>query len=207
MTVHVLTFWHRPRPAFSAVDTTASSGVFRNLSPFVLGPVPTYGGRQSRNMENAWQFSKVYPKHAQDGEPTAEYYRWRDQGWADRQPLRYPMGKGSVPEFSLWDGEKLGYVDARKRIYALTYAEAVEHTESFEMLLDLYHAERDNVVLLDYDAYDHLALGMSLVDVINNPKRKMGHAFVLGMMLEGSLKSCLESPTTRQLEMNGEGNG
>ncbi len=52
-----------------------------------------------------------------------------------------------------------------------------------------------NLILLDFDAYDHRKEGMTLKDVINEPKRKMGHAFVLLMMLEGELGRCIESPT------------
>lgn len=33
------------------------------------------------------------------------------------------------------------------------------------------------------DGYDHDNLGMSLTEVLNNPQRKMGHAFVLKMLL------------------------
>jgi hypothetical protein len=42
----------------------------------------------------------------------------------------------------------------------------------------------NEIVLLDFDAYDHRKLGMSWNDVINCPDKKMGHAFVLAMMLE-----------------------
>lgn len=38
--------------------------------------------------------------------------------------------------------------------------------------------------LWDFDAYDHRALGMTYEDVINNPTKKCGHAFILAMMLE-----------------------
>ena len=47
------------------------------------------------------------------------------------------------------------------------------------------------LILLDYDAYDHIKLGMSLIDVINEPRRKMGHAFVLILMLTDMLEECL----------------
>jgi hypothetical protein len=46
-------------------------------------------------------------------------------------------------------------------------------------------------VIRDYDAYDHESLGMSLIDVINNPKRKCGHAFVLLMILKNELEQCI----------------
>ncbi|MGR3295898.1 MAG: DUF6939 family protein [Candidatus Bathyanammoxibius sp.] len=191
MTVHVLPLWHKPMPPGVRVSTVMNSGVFRMLSPFVLGPVKTYEGMSARNVENAWQYSKVYARHAKEGEPTVEYYPWRDDGWANERAIRYPMGKGAVPEFSLWDGRKLGYVEARKAIYAPVYAKAVEDTEAFDMLRKLYD-QPGALILLDYDAYDHHALGMHLTEVIDNPKRKMGHAFVLAMMLEGSLDWCLE---------------
>ncbi len=194
MTIHVLPFWHKQMPEGVKISTVMKSGVFRMLSPFDLGPVRTYQGMSARNMENAWQYSKVYAKHVKDREPTADYYHWRRLGWAQKQAVRYPMGKGAVPEFSLWDGRKLGYVEARKAIYAPVYAKAVEDTEAFDTLNTLYQRGGD-LILLDYDAYDHHSLGMHLTEVIDNPKRKMGHAFVLAMMLEGCLDWCLESRT------------
>ncbi len=197
MTVHVLPFWHKPMPAGERVSTTMRLGVFRMLSPFVLGPVATYDGLVSRNMENAWQFSKVYKGQLIGGEIPPAWFKWRDMGWADRKAHRYPMGRGAVPQFSWWDGERLGYVEARKRIYAPVYAKAVEDTVAFDMLNNLYQ-RGDDLVLLDYDAYDHHALGMHLTEVIDDPKRKMGHAFVLAMMLEGSLSWCLEPRSPEQ---------
>ena len=46
-------------------------------------------------------------------------------------------------------------------------------------------AQRADVVLIDFDAYDHRVLGYSWGDVMNDPDRKMGHGFVLAMMIEG----------------------
>jgi len=42
----------------------------------------------------------------------------------------------------------------------------------------------EDLYLLDFDGYDHKELDMSYDDVINCEKRKMGHAFVLAMLLE-----------------------
>ena len=50
----------------------------RGLSPMLLGPRDLYPGRDGRmltscTVEAAWQFSKVYPEHAEsDGEPNEE---------------------------------------------------------------------------------------------------------------------------------------
>jgi len=129
-----------------------------------------------------------------DGYPDASWYKWRDAGYASNKAIRYPMGKGAIPEYSFWDGEKLGYIQARKKIYAPEYAKNVVDTYSYKVLSDVYgHCLKRNgdLILLDYDAYDHIKLGMSLIDVINNPSRKMGHAFVLIMLLTGLLDECL----------------
>ena len=175
------------------IDTTSNSGDFRELSPFVLNAPP------AKNFENLWQFSKVYKKFIMpiDGYPDASGYKWRDIGYANPRAVRYPMGKGAIPEYSLWNGEKLGYIEARKRIYAPEYAKNVEKTDSFKRLYELY-SSGVNIILLDYDAYDHDALGMSLIDVINNPKRKMGHAFVLIMMLMVVLDECVKPPKAEE---------
>jgi hypothetical protein len=101
------------------------------------------------------------------------------------------MGKGVKAEYSYWNGERLSYVEARKAIYVPIYSKYVGQTSAFKRLQSLY-TEGQNIILRDYDAYDHVVLGMTLKDVINNPDRKMGHAFVLVMMLTGVLEECLK---------------
>ncbi len=179
--IHVCSF--REAPAHS-IDTTSKAGWSRGLSPFVLGPVDLYDGMIAKNVENAWQFSKVYPEHEKGGKPTSSYWEWAKTGWNDSYAHRYPMGKGRKPLFSWWKGKPLGYVDARKRIYAPLYAECVMQSDAYKRLKSMYKKSGE-LWLKDYDAYNHRKLGMSYNDVINCPERKMGHAFVLAMMLEG----------------------
>lgn len=100
--------------------------------------------------------------------------------------FRYPMGRGARPLYSWWDGKKLGYIEARKRIYVPLYAEAVVRTSGWKRLSALYDTE-PLLVLRDFDGYDHAPLGMSLQNVLRDPTRKMGHAFVLAMLLSGDL--------------------
>lgn len=165
------------------IDTTSKGGRWAGLSPFNIGPCQLYGGRQALVHENAWQYTKLYAQHADDSHyPTDEYWRWAEAGWANPQAMRYPMGKGAVPLGSFWSGRLLSYIDARKRIYAPLYIAGVQQTESFQAVKQLHDAGVD-LVFRDYDGYDHDALGMSLTDVLNNPRRKMGHAFVLKMLL------------------------
>ena len=156
----------------------------KGFSPFTLGPVALYDDYVAKNVENAWQFSKVYPEHVNEKqEPTKAYFDWAKKGWEDSYAHRYPMGKGKAPLFSYWKGEKLDYIAARKRIYAPLYAKAVVNTPAFYRLLTMYE-EGDEFALVDFDGYDYLSLGMTLKEVIDEPKRKMGHAFVLAMLLE-----------------------
>jgi len=176
------------------IDTTSGRGAYRDLSPFILGPIQTYESNiQARNLENCWQFSKVYRRFLdKDGNPSAEYFSWRNTGWIDERAHRYPMGRGAKPEYSWWWGEKLDYIRARKVIYARLYAKYVVRTQSWLRLKEIYDSGQD-IILRDYDGYDNIVLGMSLRDVINDPKRKMGHAFVLKMILLTKLEECLQS--------------
>lgn len=188
---------HYDRHTCTVINTTSrSSGRdawSRGLSPFHIGPVQLYDGAAAYNVENAWQFAKVYPVHVDKEEnPTQEYFDWAREGWRTRRAIRYPMGKGAVPLYSWWAGEKLSYVDARKKIYVPLYTKAVVDTKAFAKLREL-HEKLDEIWLWDFDGYDHVELGMTLKEVLNDPTRKMGHAFVLAMILEAMGKRSRET--------------
>lgn len=183
MSVYVL----RPDQPFDLprYDVTTHGDVFRPLSPMLLGPVPLYSGMYAQNMENAWQYAKVYPLHEHDMDA---YWPWAQAGWGKSWADRYPMGKGAKPAYSLWAGERLDYITARRRIYVPLYTQAVRmHALAAFGALKLEHAKYGDIVLTDFDAYDHRSLGHSWDIVLNDPHRKMGHGFVLAMMLEGLL--------------------
>jgi hypothetical protein len=174
--------------------TTRSTGFGRNLSPMLLGPIETPFGT-SKNFENFWQFSKVYPIHLDngtfDGNILSSYFEWRNKGFNYKFAHRYPMGKGAIPLFSLLGEKKLSYIDARKEIYLKYYKENIIKTHAYQELLNKYKESIEknvDLVLIDFDAYDHRNLGYDYNNVINDPRRKMGHAFVLGMLLDGFLK-------------------
>lgn len=171
-----------------SIDTTSQSVTWsRGLSPFYVGPVPLYSGAvvpEALRMENGWQMAKVYAVHMdENGDPTEAYFTWARDGWLSSRASRYPMGKGARPEYSWWEGEKLTYLEARKRIYLPMYARAVVKTHAFDILMREY-LTRGTLTLWDFDGYDHHALGMTFEDVLACPTRKMGHALVLSMILE-----------------------
>ncbi len=194
----------QPNPYGGLEIDTTSRGNNKDLSPFYLGPVLTYEpGVMATNVENLWQYSKVYKAHAympksptdllnpMAYEPADSYYTWRDAGWARQRAVRYPMGKGVKPLYSVWRGTKLDYISARKTIYIPAYANAVVKTQSYTILYNTVISGYD-VVLRDFDGYDYIKMGMTLKEVVNNPKKNMGHAFVLAMLLTGTINECLQ---------------
>lgn len=175
------------------VDTTSSGGKWSGLSPFIIGPCKLYNGFESKNMENAWQFSKCYLEDTENNEPTEKYWQWAKIGWNDKRAHRYPKGKGRKPLYSLWNGKKLDYIQARKSIYVPLYAQAVQKTESYNKLKFEYYREKGILYLRDWDGWRMEKYGMkNLTEVLNEPNRKMGHAFVLHMLLtnDEALEQC-----------------
>ena len=166
------------------VDTTARDGWRSDLSPFSIGPCRLYDDFESINMENAWQYAKVYQEDTdKDENPTSTYWSWAKDGWNNPNPVRYPKGRNRIPLYSMWNGKKLCYIEARKQIYVPLYAEAVQRTDGFTHLKSLYD-QHEKLYLRDWDGWSMQKYGMNtLTDVLNNPRRKMGHAFVLSMLL------------------------
>lgn len=166
------------------INTTSCSKDFgKGLSPFFLGPCNLYDGWISKTVENAWQYSKVYEKYTTNGEPNDGYWNWAYAGWNNKQAERYPMGKNTIPLYSLWNGEKLDYIDARKKIYIPLYEEAVRKTEAYRQLEQVYN-DSDELTLWDFDGR---GTEESVEEIINNKNKKMGHAFILKWMLEGKV--------------------
>ena len=94
------------------VDVTSHGTTYKGLSPFFLGPYTAPDGRIAQNMENLWQYSKVYPEHIGLYENvTKKWIEWSNAGFESRKAERYPMGKGAVPKFSVWGYKRLSYIE------------------------------------------------------------------------------------------------
>ena len=53
-----------------------------------MGPVELPDGSISKNVENAWQYSKVYREYLDDnGDPSKEYFIWAKEGF-DNQKVK-----------------------------------------------------------------------------------------------------------------------
>lgn len=172
------------REKFAINVCSHSENWSKGLSPFILGPVKLYDTYSSNIMENGWQYTKVYPSYAEkNGNPKPEYFEWALRGWNLLNPVRYPMGKGAKPLYCLWDGERLGYLEARKRVYLPLYRDAVRESEAFGRLQKIFES-RGEITLFDFDGYDYLAMGYRLADVLEDDVRICGHGFILAMMLK-----------------------
>lgn len=186
---------------FVQIDCTSGNKdevMTEGLSPFYLGPIECYDGLVAQRFERAWQCAKVYPwMVGADGNPGEVYFAWRDmmwakEGFADKREIRFPAGKGNARKclYAWWkvDGEfqKLGYVAGRKEIYIPLYAKAVVRTEAYRRLCAL-RDEGKNLLLVDFDGYNihHPRYNFTYNDAIHCPLLKMGHGFVLAMLLEG----------------------
>lgn len=186
--IYVLSMYDKvPSGAIEINTTSRDVGIFQNLSPFKLGPCQLYDDYVSLNMENAWQYSKVYAHHVDENNmPTQEYFEWAKNGWNKKWADRYPMGKGAKPLFSWWHKEPLDYIEARKQIYVSLYAKRVILTDAYKELAFM-HSNGQDIALRDFDGYMYNEMGYTLSDVLNNPNKKMGHSFVLAMLLTNDI--------------------
>lgn len=199
MPVKVVNYRSRVPEGSIVVNTTshAAEAWQRELSPFNVGPVELTLSiafpqmpRFSRNMENAWQYSKVYSRHVgADGMPTSEYFTWAAAGFNNPQACRFPMGKGAKPVYSLYvdpitrEVQRLNYIQAREKIYVPLYARSVVMTQGYNQLKALVTASEPNTVYLrDFDGYNSGT--KTFFEILNDPNKKMGHAFVLVRLIE-----------------------
>lgn len=183
---------------FVVINTTSrdTDGFGKKFSPFLLKNIPLYGDVVAKNMENAWQYAKVYKEFMDEqGNPTNEYFEWAKKGWNSNTAVRYPNGKGAKAEYSYWEtkdeqgniqSHHWDYVTARKNIYIPLYARAIEKTPAFKELQTRYQ-KGEKIALWDFDGYNHYEKNMSFSDVVHNEKR-CGHAFVIYGLLKGYIK-------------------
>jgi hypothetical protein len=168
------------------IDTTSRSGNWtRGFSPFIIPGGYLYDNYYAKSVENAWQASKVFPQFVdENNNPTPEYFAWAKNIWTSSYAFRYPMDRSLKPLYSWWNGQKYDYVDARKKIYIPLYSRGVLKTKAFETLLDIYRKTDKDIYLVDFDGYNHKKMGLTLKDVANNPKKSMGHAFIIYDLLQ-----------------------
>jgi hypothetical protein len=148
-----------------------------------------------------------------NGNFTPEFWKWRMTGKDNPQPVRAPVGWKHLKNclFSLEKDEpvsetnpKLGYIEARKKIYLSCYADAVVKEPKFwelrqrwlngENLLiievDGPHQESMNYYKEKYNVPDDFivndsveAIEENLQILLNDPKHPFGHGYCLALTL------------------------
>jgi hypothetical protein len=82
-----------PEDAILINTTSRSTNWSKGLSPFIVEGGHLYGNYYAKNIENLWQFSKLYSEFAdENGDPKPEYFIWAQKGWNSFYGQRYPMG-------------------------------------------------------------------------------------------------------------------
>ena len=139
-------------PGYKNINVCSGSrGIFRNLSPMLLGPIPDVGVQK---LENLWQFSKVIESELDDnGDPGMVFLARREEGFSRPKGIRRKSDKSPV-KFFYWEGEKLDLVEARKQIYCRYYEQLVEKTDAYRALEQLIKDDI-NIQILGYDGREY----------------------------------------------------
>jgi hypothetical protein len=149
---------------------------WKELLPINLGPCLIYGGKVAKNVESAWESTKVYEEFTHEGQPKEDYFKWaaeqlnNDEVKKNKSPILYHM----------WNNRKLGIIEARKSIYAPLYIKAVTMTDSWAKLKELYRGPKP-IVIRDPSSYD--LKDRSLTEVLYDHKKPFGFSFLLMMLL------------------------
>lgn len=197
----------------------------------VLGPYLLKDGN-NRIMENIWQFSKVYEsvpattqkysrwnnkiiwQHPHEVHYTQDkllpaYWNWRTKGMNNQYAVRYPVGYGNMHtcKFAIAESdpnEKLGYIEARKKIYVPLYCNLVKQHNKFDELkqrlkngenlliveVDGPHQESLQYYKQKYNVNDSfindnsmLVTPENLYIMLNDDKHAFGHGYCLAIAL------------------------
>lgn len=175
---------------------------YQDLSPMLLGPVYDENGEEyGKNIEDAWQCSKVFEHQLENGKESlksdewwAKWNEWSRRGRFSGEARRHRTIKSTPPDktlFSYYMGDRLDYITSRKRMYAVWYAQTVKKTNAYKDL-KARHLSGQNLLLLEYDGLDrdnpeeNKDLDeKSLQQYIDDPSRPFGHALVLACVLLG----------------------
>jgi hypothetical protein len=149
-------------PGAVIIDVTSNgTDEFSKLSPFYpIGEIPVPGMElKALCVEGIWQGLKVFEHYDWD-----EYYFRISTKNIKRTVRKFGHVKGHF-----YEGELLGYVEARKKIYLPAYQYVLENkmTELIEKLREI--AKHKTLVLLDYTTNESIL----------NPAKPLSHAAVI----------------------------
>jgi hypothetical protein len=187
--IYAVSFKHKIPEGAMRIDVTSRSGSSgKFFSPFNLGPVDLYDGYVSKNIENGYQYTKIFAQYAgYDDKPSESYWEWAQNGWNNSKPTKYPFGAWTKHLYHWWDGKKLSGLEAQNQIFIPLYKQAVIETLVYKKLKELYQTSKQDIYLVDFEGYNHRYLELTWDQVLNDPDKPVGQAFTLCMLLEGYL--------------------
>lgn len=168
------------------VDVTSHSKdkLGRQFSPFVLGDVCVESGLWASSVENAWQYSKVFPEHTDlDGNPTDAWFAWRQEGLERDHPVHSPMGKGAQHLYWYHNGKKLNAREAREKLFKPWYMELAKNTDAWDWLVDKYKQGK-RILMRDFKSIDHVAEQRTFTECLSEPTIQLCHGYLLAEALE-----------------------
>lgn len=191
---------------FKNIDVTSGSGnkingiPAKTLSPMTLGPVIDENGLEANFFESYWQGGKMWPsaghfKEGSDTLPSEIWYKFREKVYklkrAKRRPL--PLKEFGTPTASFYNDKPYGYVESRKDIYVPIYHQLIKDLpviQEMKKLLD----EGTNIMIIDGDGAPKSVYpeGLEMTKenwdkMIDDPKYKFGHGYVVAGLLAGIL--------------------
>ena len=170
-----------------------------SLSPKSMGPVKhdMPGLPPAKNLENYWQFSKVFSSEVdEDQDPTEEFRKRRIEGFNDSFPHRHKFDKKkmeketkgqenkNVPLYSVFSGKdgterRYTYIEGRW-FYCSVYENFAKKDKNF-LTLKKWLEEGYNLQIVGYDAYD--VGDRDMYEVYKDGSVPFGHERVLYSML------------------------
>lgn len=174
------------------VDVCSSSRSWKNLSPMYLGPVKrteVHNGKHlpyAKNIENYWQFAKVYSSEydSETDEVKEEYWIKRMEGYLSKKAYRRKFqGAENIPLFSIFEGKRYKYGEARK-FYCSAYEELVVNTKEWKKLNKLID-DGYNIQIIGYDGVDIDKYNGDFYKHYKDTSIPFGHESVITCMLLG----------------------
>lgn len=187
--------------------TSGNQGKWGDLSPMKLGPFylterlqpltyypngvhpgfEAYGDKQRAfiyNLENAWQFSKVYDVDVINNVVQPSFFQRRAKGFADSSPHRRALPKAKATAVAAyWDGKLYDYLTSRY-YYCSMYEQLARLTSAYSELEQLYKSGV-NLQILGYDGRDVEVTESSMKTAFIDTSCPFGHELVLCCMLKG----------------------
>ena len=142
----------------------------RQVSPFFVGPVTGPDGAHTNSLEIFWQCGKVFPHHDNNGQPSEEYFAYREKmygakpGEIPKPVMRHPYKEfGYAPDDMLYwawynaelgEYERLSYLEGRKKVYVPEYSKLVANSDAMKWMKSLVDQGK-KIALLDFDGFNY----------------------------------------------------